>query len=142
MKRYWHSSTEIILIGTLFVTEEERVYEAVPQWNRVEAEAALAWTSVDAVRMALLSISFNDSDWLYAQETCLRYVDDPELCLAAVIGLGHVAMVHRQIDYERVVPVLQRIRREGALAQGNAHSALSDIRHFVPESASLVGDLG
>src|SRR5439155_13837194 len=67
------------------MADAKRVYRGVPEWSRAQAEEALASGDAWAVRDALLSISFHDPDWRYAQDTCLRYVDDPDVCQAAVI---------------------------------------------------------
>jgi hypothetical protein len=112
-----------------------------PGWPRAEVEAALASDDVLTARNGLLAAAFDAPDWRWAQEQCLRFLAHPVLRGLAVICFGHVAMVHKQLDYERIVPLLQRIRREEPALAGSAYDALTDIHQFIPAARPLVGDL-
>jgi len=108
-----------------------------PGWSRAEVEIALASDDVETARNGLLAAAFDAPDWRWAQEQCLRFLAHPVLRGLAVICFGHVAMMHKQLDYERIVPLLQRIRREEPDLAGSAYDALTDIQQFVPAAHDL-----
>jgi hypothetical protein len=112
-----------------------------PGWSRAEMEAALASDDVTTARNGLLAAAFDAPDWEWAQEQCLRFLDHPRLRGLAVICFGHVAMMHQQLDYERIVPLLQQIRRAEPDLADTAYHALTDIHQFIPAARPLIGDL-
>jgi hypothetical protein len=81
---------------------------------------------------ALLSLALYDPDWRLAQDRCLALLDDPDsdVVATAILGLAHVARLHRVLDLERVLPQLDRLRSQPALL-GRVEDALDDIAVFI-----------
>ena len=103
--------------------------------ERLPREVALAQLeSADSVaRMdALLSLALYDPDWELAQDRCLALLGDHDrnVVATAILGLAHVARLHRRLDLERVLPELERLRSEPALL-GRVEDAIDDIAVFI-----------
>jgi hypothetical protein len=73
-----------------------------------------------------------DGDWKELQDLYLSLLDgqDPQVSSVATICLGHLARVYRQLEEDRVVPVLRRHRRHPTLGAAAAN-ALDDIELFL-----------
>jgi hypothetical protein len=125
------------------MTERQRVYEQPRPLSREEAEAAFATDMADAICIALVSLAFYDPDWRWVQDQLLRFVthSDGNIRMAAAVCFGHLARIHRQLDWRVVVPLLQQLMRDDRYAGGNARSALADIRHSMPQTRRLIGKL-
>lgn len=97
--------------------------------SREEAEAAFASSDPERITRALVGVAFHDSDWRWVQEKCLGFARDDVAAVRqiAVTCLGHVARVHRQIDLERVLPVLGELSRDPEV---QVDDALDDIQMF------------
>ncbi|MCZ7571617.1 MAG: hypothetical protein M5U01_23965 [Ardenticatenaceae bacterium] len=84
--------------------------------------------------MAVLSAALYSDDPVWAMGICLRLARHSDAVVRgnAVLGLGHIARIHRQLDLELVRPVVV-----GALAdddeyvRGQAESAVDDIEFFL-----------
>lgn len=85
------------------------------------------------IPLTLVRLAFHDSDWRWVQSRCLEYSGHPDADVrgAAVTCLGHIARIHRQLDLDEVLPVLERLHRDPDLF-GHAEDSLNDIEHFMP----------
>ena len=98
--------------------------------TREEAEAAFVSNDSEEIAFALVNVAFHDPDWRWVQENCLTFVrsDIAALRQIAITCLGHVARIHRKLDLERVLPVLQEFSHDPEV---QVEDALDDIRMFM-----------
>ena len=82
----------------------------------------------DTIVRALLAAALHDSDRRFLEDQIVRFLQhgDPWVRGAAAIGAGHVARLHRTIDVERVVPLIERLLAHPETL-GKAEDALEDI---------------
>ena len=123
------------------VAERQRIYEPSRPLTGEEAHAAFATATAEDICITLVSLAFYDPDWRWVQEQLLRFVKHPDgnMRMAAAVCFGHLARIHRQLDWSVVVPLLQQLVPDDAYAGGNARTALADIRHFMPQTRRLIG---
>lgn len=100
--------------------------------QKSEAQAAFASQDREQRALALLACALHEPDWRWVQAWCLRFTEDPDVVLRglAVTCLGHLARIHRELDLELVMPVLERLRADPQLS-GRVEDALDDISTFV-----------
>jgi hypothetical protein len=104
----------------------------VARLSRETAESQLAGTDPRSRIEAILSLALYDPDWRSTQDRCLELVHDPDrdIVATAILGLAHLARLHRQLDVARVLRELEPLSRDPALA-GRVADALDDIHIFV-----------
>jgi hypothetical protein len=110
----------------------ERKYKAVPQLTRAKLEQLLSSSDPRNICDGLLSASYWEPDWQWAQEECLRHLDSPNVDVrsSAANGLGLLAIFHGKSDLDRVIPRLTALLNDPAVAP-YADDAIEDVRHFV-----------
>lgn len=88
--------------------------------------------SNDEICSALVSMSFYEEDWKWAQDRCLYFLDHPDADVrgTAVTCLGHIARIHNKLDREEVVQALKNHLHDEAIA-GRIEDALDDIQMFL-----------
>ena len=98
--------------------------------TREEAEAAFVSDDSKEIAFALVNVAFHDPDWRWVQEKCLTLVrsDIAALRQVAVTCLGHVARIHRKLDLEKVLPVLDELLHDPEV---QVEDALDDIQMFM-----------
>jgi len=98
--------------------------------TREEAESAFASGDSEEIAFALVNVAFHDPDWRWVQEKCLGLAQNDIAAVRqiAVTCLGHVARIHRELDLERVLPVLNKLSRDSEV---HVEDALDDIRMFM-----------
>ena len=76
------------------------------------------------------SLSIYDPEWL--QRTLLESlaIEDDQVKYASLLGIGHVARIHRRLDLETVIPLLEKYRKHPKVG-GTAENTLSDIEIFM-----------
>jgi len=81
---------------------------------------------------ALLAITFNDTDWQWAQDLCLDLINhtNNNISYLAVTCLGHIARIHGKIDKEKVFDAFQ-LKMSDKEIVGRIEDAISDINMFV-----------
>jgi hypothetical protein len=109
-------------------------YEEVKPVSRDEAEVALSSGSPDALSRTLLSMAYHDDDWRWVQDTCITFTNhpDPEVSALAVTCLGHLARIHGVLDTDKVLPVLEKLRKDPKIA-GRVDDALDDIKMYLQD---------
>jgi hypothetical protein len=100
--------------------------------DRAGAETALA--SGDAARICetLVGLASHDPDWRWVQGQCLRFASaaDPQVAPVALVCLGHLARLHRQLDAGAVMPVVEASLADPLLA-GSAQDAMDDFQVYL-----------
>lgn len=95
-----------------------------------KADAATAFESDDPALIcsALVSVAFHESDWRWAQDRCLEFLEggNPEIGGLAATCLGHIARIHKMLDKKRVVAALRMHLANPDIA-GRVEDALEDI---------------
>ena len=106
-------------------------YEDAPALSREQAESMMDSGSADDKIRALLSVTLNGEDRRWVEQRCLDFLDgeDPSVRRIAVICLGHLARIHGELDLQTVLPRLERLSDDPAVA-GEVEDALDDISMF------------
>jgi hypothetical protein len=76
----------------------------------------------------------HDGDWRYAQDLCIRLSLHPHFNVRgnAVLGFGHIARVHRQLDRAVVQPIIKAALLDANdYIRGHGHDAADDTAHFL-----------
>ena len=122
---------------------ERPIYREPRPITHEEAEVALQSGDPSIVNPAFFDLAFNDDDWRWVQEQCIRLSVHPvwNIRAAAATALGHLARIHRQLDVDRVLPILQRLKQESSEAASSAHHALSDVLQFVPGAKEVAAHM-
>ena len=100
--------------------------------RRADAESQFASGNIDEICDALVRITYNESDWQWAQECCLRFAEHPDSGIRRVAAncIGDLARIHKCLDLDRVFPVLRKLLTDEKTI-GYAEDALSDIHIFM-----------
>src|SRR5690349_17057152 len=109
-------------------------YEEIPKWSHEQVEQALRDDNPEALRYAAVAISMYDRDWRYAQDLCVRLSSHPHVNVRgnAVLGFGHIARVHGQLDRALVQPIIEAAMRDPAgYVRGHGFDAADDTSHFL-----------
>jgi hypothetical protein len=111
-------------------------YEEPQPTGRDTLESAVAADDTEQICEALISAAFYEPDWRWIQGQCLALLTHHSIAVrsAAVISLGHIARIHRQIDREIVIPALEALRGDTQLL-GSVDNALEDIDIFANTSS-------
>ena len=88
--------------------------------------------SPELITDALVRVALNDPDWQWVQGKCLTFLDSPvsDVRRLAVTCLGHLARIHGELDREKVVRLLNKLRHDDQIG-GSVEDALEDIEKFV-----------
>ena len=109
-------------------------YHVIEPVDRHVAEAALRRDDPDELLFVVLSVALHEPDPEWAQEFCLRLSSHPHFNVRgnAVLGLGHIARIHGELDPARAKPVIEAaLRDEHEFVRGQAHSAKDDAELFL-----------
>jgi hypothetical protein len=109
-------------------------YAEITEWSREAVEQVLRDNDTEALLRAVIAVSMHDEDWRYAQGLCVRLSLHPHFNVRgnAVLGFGHIARVHGQLDRAVVPPVIQAaLRDESDYVRGQAHSAMDGTAFFL-----------
>ena len=107
-------------------------YKPVPEFTRVELVRALDSNDAERIASALYSATRHDPDWQWVQERLLRFVGHEHRAVrwAAATCLGDLAMFHRTLDRDRVVPILEQALLDPEIRDA-AEMSLSFVKQFV-----------
>jgi hypothetical protein len=109
-------------------------YEEPREWTRDEVERALRDDNPDALLMAVIAVSMNESDWKYAQDLCVKLASHPHFNVRgnAVLGFGHIARIHGKLDRPIVQPlIVAALQDESDYVRGQADSAVDDTKIYL-----------
>jgi hypothetical protein len=110
--------------------------------HRLPREKAIAQlrTNVPQGRIdAILSLALYDPDWKLAQAACLDGLadDEDDVVATAILGLGHIARLHRHLSLDIVVPRLEALKGRSDLISGRLDDTLDDIAIYLRRNQPL-----
>lgn len=109
-------------------------FEDIPQWNHETVEQAVFDNDVEALLQAVIAVSMHDANWRYAQDLCVRLSSHPHFNVRgnAVLGFGHIARVHRQLEQGTVQSIIEAALSDpDDYVRGHAVDAADDTSHFL-----------
>jgi hypothetical protein len=109
-------------------------YEPIPSPGRDDIEELLARGDLARLRLFALSISLHSEDPEQAEEICLRLARhaDGGTRGNAVLGLGHIARIHRKLAEGTASSTVEAALRDpDGWVRGQATSAADDIEQFL-----------
>ncbi len=109
-------------------------YETIPELTRAEIEAAISRDRADELLYAVLSAALHADDPAWAEAICLRLTNHPHPNVRgnAVLGFGHIARLHGQLDASRVLSVIEAALIDpDVYVRGQANAAADDVEHFL-----------
>jgi len=116
------------------MSEQRPQYREIGPWKHEDVEEAVRTDDTEALRLAVIGVSMHDDDWRYAQDLCVRLSSHAHFNVRgnAVLGFGHIARVHRQLDRTLVQPIIQAaLRDENDYIRGQADCAKDDTALFL-----------
>ncbi|GLS40603.1 hypothetical protein GCM10010869_62000 [Mesorhizobium tianshanense] len=110
---------------------ENLVYEGVRDLDSSKTYKDLLYGDVHEQVQAILSISQHD-DWYFAQDVCLKYPrhPNPDVRNISIIGLSHVARIHRAIEIGSVLELVSDLSNAGR-DHASIEDMFNDIMIFV-----------
>jgi len=109
-------------------------YEDVPAMTKAEVLDGLARADVEGLQTIALSAALRIADWRWAQGVCLQLTrhSEPVIRGNAILGLGHLARIHRCLDRELVEPAIRSALIDSdEHVRSQADSAADDIATFL-----------
>jgi hypothetical protein len=112
---------------------KKREYQPIKPMSRSGAIQALASSDPQQVSGALLSLAIHDSDWHWVQDVCLSALghESYKVQATAVLCFSHLARLHHNLDLERVLPALDRLKTDQRLS-GRVDDVLDDLWMSLP----------
>ena len=100
--------------------------------SREDAEEAFSSGSSAAVCHALARLVHHDPDWRWLQDKCIRMTGHPDIDVVglAIGSFGDIARIHGNLDLGTVLPLLDRLHDNTALA-GRVEDAWDDIERYL-----------
>ena len=110
-------------------------YDLIEAISKTEAEGIFASQNEVEVGLCLIKLAYHCEDWRWVQSKCLFYLESSNINLKsiAILSLGHLARVNRQIDVNLVMPRLMSLTSVAELG-GQIENTIGDIRMFVSAS--------
>ncbi|MDD0968784.1 MULTISPECIES: hypothetical protein [Pseudomonas] len=80
----------------------------------------------------LISIGLNESDRIWAQQTCLKYFasSNESVVTSAITALGHIARRHGELDKDIAFAALEEVKTRFPSLEGVIADTLDDIEAF------------
>ncbi|WJK07792.1 hypothetical protein [Pseudomonas fluorescens] len=80
----------------------------------------------------LISIGLNESDRIWAQQTCLKYLSssNESVVTSAITALGHIARRHGELDKDIAFAALEGVKTRFPSLEGVIANTLDDIEAF------------
>lgn len=113
-------------------------YEPIEPISKEKAEVIFNSGEAHEIEKALTRLAYHYKNWRWVQAKCLFYVENGNdgLQQTAILCLGHLARIHRQLDLEIVIPLLEKLKSQNNL-QGQIEDALDDIDIYTSRSNKL-----
>ena len=111
-------------------------YEEIAPVEKEQAEKAFGRNVSEEIVHALLGVTWHVADWEWVQDRCLGFLDSPmpDVRNTAIICLGHLARIHKQLNRPKVLAALASKLADPQCA-GRAEDAMEDIEMFAKQGA-------
>ena len=109
-------------------------YEEIPEFDRADVLAAIERDDPDELLYAVLSAALYDPDPTWATSICLDLASHAHFNVRgnAILGLGHIARLHRTLDRALVQPVVERaLLDEHEYVRSQADNTADDLYVFL-----------
>ena len=109
-------------------------YEIIEPLSKDEIESAISRNDPDELLYAVLSAALHSDDATWAEEICLRLAKHEHFNVRgnAILGFGHIARIHQQLNEVRVKPLIEAaLRDESDYVRGQADGAADDVEFFL-----------
>ena len=109
-------------------------YEEIKEWSRELIDRAVVEDDPQVLLRAVVAASMHDPDWKYAQDLCVRLAAHSHFNVRgnAVLGFGHIARVHGQLEKKLVQPIIAAaLVDEDEYVRGHAYDAMEDAKLFL-----------
>jgi hypothetical protein len=104
-------------------------------FNKQEIESEIKSNNIDLATNKLLDICFNSEDWKWVQDICISLIKNKtvkeDLRRLAITCIGHLARIHSMIEKDKVLPFLEKVKKENENLAGTIDDTLDDISMFV-----------
>ncbi len=109
---------------------EERKYVPVKQRPRETIDEMLRSGVPQQIGEALWSAAYYDPDWRWVQTQCLYFLTHGDISVRrnAATCLGLLAVFHKKLDLDLVLPALRRAAEDPEV-KASAEDSLDDIQH-------------
>jgi hypothetical protein len=110
-------------------------------FGKEEIKKKLNSNDIKEVTDTLLDITFNNEDWEFVQNECLKLLDNKitDISGLAITCLGHIARIHSKINMEKIIPRLNEKLNNPEL-YGRIEDALNDIKMFIKNDEKITMD--
>jgi hypothetical protein len=107
-------------------------FEHINPLDKQRAEQAFASADTEKIVQALLGTTYHEPDWEWVESRCLQYLESavPDLRNTAILCLGHLARIHRQLHKAKVIQALSKYLTDPDYT-GRIEDAMDDIEMFV-----------
>lgn len=109
-------------------------YEAIEPGSKDEVEAAISRNEPSELLYAVVSAALHSDDPTWAEGICLRLAEHEHFNVRgnAILGFGHIARIHHQLNEGRVKPLIEAaLRDESDYVRGQADGAADDVELFL-----------
>ena len=109
-------------------------YQEIPELTRIEIENELKSQDTRRQITALLSAALYQPDREWVEDRCVRFLKSPSMDLkyAAIVSISHLARLHRQLNLERVIPLLDGVAAKEPDLAGDVAFTKAEIRIYIP----------
>lgn len=109
-------------------------YEAIEPRSKDQVESAISRNETNELLNAIVSAALYADDPRWAEDICLRLAKHRNFNVRgnAILGFGHIARVHRQLNESRVKPLIEAaLRDESDYVREQADVTTDDVEFFL-----------
>jgi hypothetical protein len=109
-------------------------YEAIEPRSKDEVESAISRDDPNELLYAVISAALHSDDPIWAEGICLRLAKHEHFNVRgnAILGFGHIARIHQQLNESSVRPLIEAaLRDESDYVRGQADAAADDVEFFL-----------
>ena len=116
-------------------------YDAIPELSREQIEAVVKRNHAEELLVAVLAASLHSEGPVWAEGLCVSLAanPDPRVRGNAVLGLGHIARLHRVLTSQSRAIVEASLVDPSELVRGQADAARDDLRQSLKTADETAG---
>ena len=107
-------------------------YQEITPISRSEAQLIFVQGAPEEIALTLLRLAYHDADWRWVQDICvsLSTHHDKWVRQTCVICFSHIARIHGKLEWQKVMPVLNRLLQDPDL-KGEVEVTIDDLDIFL-----------